>query len=173
MGFSLYFMNLTHDEVVDADRAGLAVFLERHASVSSEAFGDASHAIAPGTLSFDGAFSDLYLNSLDQEGPVTGGIWHATLSAQECDFIFELCVAGNLVIVNPQGAPNLLVPGPGRDVAALPTFDGPSAIVSVGSGNDIRRQLTGDFEGFERYRDKVTGRSGAPLRERDRERDLE
>ncbi|WP_285042556.1 hypothetical protein [Plantibacter sp. LMC-P-059a] len=155
-------MNLTRDEVVDADRAGLADFLERHTAVASEPVDDASHAIAPHRFSFDGSSSDLYLDPLDQEGPVTGGIWHATLSAQECDFIFELCVAGNLVIVNPQGAPNLLVPGPGRDAAALPTFDGPTAIVSVESGADLRRWLTGGFEGFARYRDVVTGRVDAP-----------
>lgn len=162
MGFSLYFMNLTHAEVIDADRAGLALFLERHAAVSSEASGDASHAIAPHSLSFDGSSSDLHLDPLDQEGPVSGGIWHATLSAQECDFIFELCIAGKMVIVNPQGSPNLLVPGPARDANSLPTFAGPAAVVAVGSGDDIRRQLTGDFEGFERFRNEVTGRSGAP-----------
>lgn len=163
MGFSLYFMNLTHDAVVDADRAGIADFLERHAVASSS--GDGSYAISPMTLSFDGSSSDLHLEALDQEGPVSGGIWHATLSAQECDFIFELCLAGKMVIVNPQGSPQFLVPGPARDPASLPEVDGPDLIVTVSSGDDIRRHLSGDVEQFEKYRDRVTGRADAPASE--------
>lgn len=104
MGFSVMFMRLECDTLIDPDREGIATFLrERGLEVAPSADGT-HHLTGPdGFLEFDGRWTDLHLSPLDTEDRITGGIWHATLSDEECRFVHDLCVAGKMLVVNPRG----------------------------------------------------------------------
>ena len=122
MGFSLYFMRMKNDQQLDVDRDAIVSFLGQRGLQVSPLSG---HLVdgAGQALKFDGGYTDLTLDQLDQGEPLTGCIHHATLSAAECTFIYDLCAAANFLIVNPQGDPSYLVPrrwrGPCRVVSTL------------------------------------------------------
>lgn len=158
MGFSLIFMRMTADEQLDADRAGLAAFLEKRGLEVAPSTDNTHHlADSTGQLTFDGYWTDLHLDPLDQEGPVSGGLWHASLSEQECEFIYELCVAGRLLIVNPQGSPDLVVPGHNHEPSDLQSSDNTYEVAWVDSPDQLTEALTGGFQAFVEYRRRVIG----------------
>ncbi|RKW70463.1 hypothetical protein [Galactobacter caseinivorans] len=153
MGFDLYFMRVNGQETYDADRAGLAAFLDRHRlhqvpDLSTAVMVDQSGA----PLSFEGYQSELYLNLLDQSEPVTGNINHATLSDEETVFIYDLCVAGGFVIVNPQGEPDNLVPGGVFDSSFVSPY---GSTAWVNSAAELQEALSGNFERFLEYRRQI------------------
>lgn len=156
MGFSLMFLRTSGDAQADADRAGLAAFLERRGLAVAPSSDSIHHLSgADGPLRFDGQWTDLHLDPLDQEGPVGGGIWHATLSDEECAFIHDLCVAGRLLVVNPQGAPLYVVPGGTHEPEELPTGHGDAGVAWVAGPSELQQALTGGFEAFREFRDRV------------------
>lgn len=157
MGFSLVFTRIAANDVVDADREGLAAFLGAH-DLRLAPSNDAVHHLTgtAGLLAFDGHRTDLHLDSLVQEEPVSGGIWHATLSQQECAFIYGLCAAGKMLIVNPQGPPILVVPGSNHDAGDLPE-DMLGDTAWVNTPEELQLVLSGGFEQFLRYRAQIVG----------------
>ena len=159
MGFGLYFMRLASQDVVHPDLHRLAAWLEYrglHVAPSN----DSTHHLAgpDGQLSFDGHWTDLHLDPLDQEEPVTGGIWHATLSRAECEFIYALCLVGRMLIVNPQGPPTYIVPERNHRRADLPS-SGDDDIAWVNNADELAQALTGNFAAFLEYRNQVVGGS--------------
>ncbi len=164
MGFSLNFMRIGPDAILDADRDGLAAWLAgRELEVAPST--DETHHLrgADGQLRFDGHWTDLHLDPLDREEPVTGGIWSATLSAEECAFVYDLCVAGRMLIMNPQGGPLLLVPGRTHEAADLPESIAASDIAWVDSADELAEALGGGFQRFVEFRDQVTGDASDPV----------
>lgn len=160
MGFSLTFMRIGPDAILDADRAGLADWLASRGLEVAPSTDSTHHLRGPaGLLTFDGSWTDLHLDPLDQEAPVTGGLWHATLTAEECAFIFDLCVAGRMLIMNPQGLPFLLVPRGNHDTVDLPASIAAAEIAWIDSAADLAEALSGGFERFVQFRDQVTGGS--------------
>jgi len=158
VGFSLIFMRLRGDESLDADRAGLAAFLaERDLEVAPS--NDTIHHLSgpDGQLTFDGNWTDLHLSPLDQEQHVSGGIWHATLSEQECAFIYDLCVAGKMVIMNPQGPPEFVVPDRNHTAEDLVEAVNDPQIAWVDNAEELAEALGGNFTAFVEYRDRVLG----------------
>lgn len=151
MGFSLSFYPIDGGDLGDADRDGLAAFLDaRGLSVHSD--GSGLFSADGAALSFDGARSDLALDVLDQPEPVTGTLPHATLSSSECTFVFDLCTAGRLMIVNPQGDPTYL------GIAGIhdgDDFPDPDDAVVVGSAAELALALEGGFERFQDYLQRV------------------
>lgn len=162
MGFSMIFMRFEGKVDVGADRDGLKAFLrQRDLEIELSAY-ELHHLRGPhGALEFDGHRSDLHLSDLNQEEPVSGGIWHASLSRQECAFIFDLCVAGRMLAVNPQGDPTIVVPigshGP-EDLAGLGVD--PESIAWVANAEEFEEALTGSYQHFANYRDHVIREAG-------------
>ncbi|GAB2641356.1 hypothetical protein ABI214_00550 [Prescottella soli] len=149
MGFSLGFYRIDGGELVDPDREGIAEFLRvRGLRVEHRSLVDDDGAV----LAFDGAWSDLYLDPLDQDGPLSGGIDHATLTAAECEFIYGLCVAGRLMVVNPQGDPMYVVPARNHGDEALPD---PEGTTWVDSPEELASALGAGFGEFQEYRCRV------------------
>jgi hypothetical protein len=126
------------------------------------ACGDHDLLVGPdGRLTFDGYWTDLRLRPPDQEEPVGGGISHATLSDEECAFIFGLCVAGHLLIVNPQGAPTFVVPQDNHIADDIPKgFCETTAWVN--SPVELREALTGSSEGFLRFKEHILNTAPRP-----------
>ncbi len=156
MGFSLIFVRVQGDEQRDADRDAVAVFLESRGLRAADSDGQGSLLVdADGqALAFDGHWTDLHLDPLDQEAPVSGGIDHASLSDEETTFIYELCVAGGFLIANPQGNPTYLVPGANHAPEDVPD---PEDVGWVNSASDLRQALAGNFDDFRRWRNRVVG----------------
>lgn len=154
MGFSLLFMRLEGNSTADVDRSGLASFLAQnglHIAPSS----DGVHHLSgeSGALTFDGHFTDLHLDPLDKVGKVGGGIWHASLSAAECRFVYELCVAARMLIVNIQGAPTYLVPGRNHRAEQLPEIiDQQNEVVWVDSPEEFALVLQEGMARFQEFK---------------------
>ncbi len=162
MGFSLIFVRLDGDDGADADRDGLRRFLAARGLRAPTGPGVGELTGVDGELlAFDGRWTDLHLDPLDKSEPLSGGIWHASLSPQECDFVFDLCVAAGWLIVNPQGDPEILVPGGTHTPEQLPSYlaEAGETAVYVGSGAELRQALTSDFTAFLAYRDQVLDES--------------
>lgn len=164
MGFSLIFVRVQGDEQRDADRDAVAAFLGARGLRSAESDGRGSLLVDAGgrALSFDGYWTDLHLDPLDQEEPLSGGIDHASLSDEETTFIYELCVAAGFLIANPQGNPTYLVPGANHAPEDVPD---PEDVDWVNSSAELRRALAGGFDDFSEWRDRVVaqyadGRAG-------------
>ncbi|TQL77150.1 hypothetical protein FB566_2700 [Stackebrandtia endophytica] len=151
-------MRVQGDKQLDADRAGLAAFLaERNLHVAPST--DSTHHLAGpgGQLTFDGHWTDLHLDPLDLQEPVSGGIWHATLSEQECAFVYDLCVAGKMVIINPQGPPEFVVPGRTHTPDDLEGMFEDPQIAWVDDAEELAEALGGNFESFLAFRNQVLG----------------
>ena len=107
-------------------------------------------------LTIDGAFSDLHLDSLEQSDPLSGGIFHATLSPAECAFVYDLCSAAGFLIVNPQGDPTFLVPQRNHEPDDVPSW-------RTSSGSTAPRNWRGRSPVVSKrsreFRDRVTGRA--------------
>lgn len=156
MGFSLTFMGMRGDTEVGADREGLARFLEQRGLEVGPSPDSTHHLRGPdGDLRFDGSWTDLHLDPLDQEGPVSGGIWHASLTDEECGFIYDMCVAGKMLIFNPQGDPLAVIPGRVLHPLDLPEEVEPGDTAWVDSAEELKDALSGNFERFVQYRDQV------------------
>jgi len=159
MGFSLNFMAIDGDDVIDADRERLRSFLdERGLTCEPDQEGDIGtlldHAGRP--LALDGSVTDLHITPLDHEGEVTGGIWHATLGPEELEFIFDLCIAAGWLVINPQESPNVVVPRRNHSPERLTNewFD-PTAWVDDAS--ELGEALSGSHEGFLNFKRRALG----------------
>jgi hypothetical protein len=157
MGFSLMFLRVRHGDLVDADRAGLADFLAREGLVAPDDAGELRRSSDGEALAFDGRWTDLQLDGLSQEEPVTGGIAHATLSPDEVSFIFRLCVAGKMMVINPQGSPMYIIPAETHVREELPD---PEDTVWVGTPVELAQALGSSFGDFSTFRDRVIGQAG-------------
>ena len=152
MGFSLGFYPIQGSDLGDADREQLRDGLAgRGLGVHSDASG--LFQVANGeSLAFDGAWSDLTLDPLDQAEPVTGSLSHATLSEAECTFVFEMCTAGKLMIVNLQGDPMYLgITG----IHTAEMFPDPADSVWIDSPAALASALGASFGDFQSFRSRV------------------
>lgn len=158
MGFSLYFMRMKNDQQLDVDRDAIVSFLGQRGLQVSPLSG---HLVdgASQALKFDGGYTDLTLDQLDQGEPLTGCIHHATLSAAECTFIYDLCAAANFLIVNPQGDPSYLVPNRNHGPDDVLPLEG---VVWVDEAEELARALSSGFDSFRRFVERVrsVGRLG-------------
>ncbi|WP_433676818.1 hypothetical protein [Microbacterium gorillae] len=152
MGFSLHFMVIDRDQIIDADRAGLIAFLDASRLRIDRRWSQLSNVDTDEPLSFDGSPSDFSLDPLDQADPVTGYLSHATCSPAECAFIFDLCRAGRMMIVNAQGSPMYIgITG----IHNLEAFPDPEDTAFVGSGDELFEVLSLGYAGFQEYRARV------------------
>ncbi|WZH36737.1 MAG: hypothetical protein PIR02_18625 [Microbacterium enclense] len=152
MGFSIMFMRLGGSEILDADRAGLAAFLASEGLVSSGGSGELLRVSDGAPLAFDGYWTDLHLDDVSQEEPVSGGIDHATLSPDEVSFIFHLCVAGKMLVINPQGDPLYIVPDGTHERDDVPD---PDDVAWVQTPEEFAHALGVSFGAFASFRDRV------------------
>ena len=160
MGFSLIFMRIAEGDGVDADRAGLAAFLtERGLHIGGPGGGIVDQA--GNDLSFDGSWSDLRVDPLDIAGHVTGSIDHATLSPAESSFIFDLCLAGGFLVVNPQADPMLAVPRRNHLPEDLPEVPDDS-VAWVDSPAELVTALSGGFDAFQTFKTAVLAQDSRP-----------
>lgn len=155
MGFSLSFFPIENGDLGDADRDGLAAFLAAQ-GLRVDPNGNGLLFANGEPLSFDGSWSDLTLDPLDQPEPVTGALSHATLTESECAFVFDLCAAGKLMIVNPQGNPTYIALA---DVHSREASPDPDDSVWVRSATELALALEGGFGRFQDYLQRV--RSGS------------
>lgn len=149
------FLRLKNEHQADADRVGLKQFLDGQGlRVCHDGyFGTLVDAEDRG-LAFDGSFSDLHLDPLDQPDPVSGGILHATLSLDECRFIFALCLAGQLLVVNPQEDPIFVVVAHNHHVEDLPDD---CVTAWADNAEELASALDGSFRRFLDYRNHMLG----------------
>ncbi|MGC0362773.1 hypothetical protein ABH922_000757 [Rhodococcus sp. 27YEA15] len=157
MGFSIYFMRVAQDRQLDADRDGIVDFLDRrglHVVANPHGCSILDNEGVP--VKFDGYHSDLLIDSLEQDKPLTGGIDHATLTNDECEFVYDLCVAAGFLIVNPQGSPTYVVPHRNHMPDDLPDLDDTAW---VESGSELSQALTGSFGDFRVFRNRVISQS--------------
>ena len=157
VGFSMSFMRVRDGEAVDGDRDGVRRFLgDRGLTVETRHETSAHLLTAEGNqLSLDGSWTDLHVNPMDSPHEFSGGIWHANLSVEECEFIFDLCVAAGFLICNHQGSPMFVVPKNNHGVDDLQQLVDDPSIVFVESADEMRRALLGDFARFVTYRNQV------------------
>lgn len=151
------FVRVRNGDLVDADRAGLADFLTREGLIPPDDSGELRRSSDGEALAFDGHWTDLELDGLSQEEPVTGRISHATLSPDEVSFIFGLCVAGKMMVVNPQGSPLYIVPAETHVREELPD---PEDTVWVATPAELAHALGSSFGDFSTFRDRVIGQPG-------------
>ncbi len=155
MGFSLLFMRIENGEIADADHQGLNQFLTQQGlQIQSQAHSGGLVDQKANSLTFDGSFTDLHLDPLDQTEPVTGGIDHATLSEDECQFIYNLCVAGKMMIINPQGDPTYVIPQHNHIPQDIPDVDD---AIWVNSAEELYLAFSKGFEAFKHFKEKVIG----------------
>ena len=118
MGFALLLYRIDGDQHVESNRDGLNAFLKRRRmrmKIFPPTDSDRSSAIL---LNEDGSHVDIggildlhFSNVLEEEDKtMTAWLGHAHLTADECDFIFDLCVSAGFVIANPQEDPSDIVP---------------------------------------------------------------
>lgn len=152
MGFSLGFYPIQGSDLGDADREQLREFLaNRGLGVHPDSSG-LFHVANGEALAFDGAWSDLALDPLDQPEPVTGSLRHATLSEAECTFVVEMCTAGKLMIVNLQGDPMYLgITG----IHTTEMFPDPADSVWIESPAALASALGASFGDFQSFRSRV------------------
>lgn len=155
MGFSLVFEKIKDgEEIADIDRKKLEQFLKNKGLIISE---DKTLRHQNGDfLTFDGVFTDLHLAPLDSEKPLSGGIDHATLSAEECSFIYELCEAVGWLIINPQGDPSFIIPNENHAQEDIPEdFED---IVFIENAQELQKVLSGGFSDFQNYLKQILGK---------------
>lgn len=157
MGFSLQRVRFDGDAQVDADRAGIATWLEeRGLSLERRPDGLCRFLGSDGNpLELDGRERDLHLDPLDGAEPVGGGIWHAGLGQEECSVLHDLCIAGRMLVVNPQGPETVIVPGGTHRPKGLPGWCEQGGVAWVDGPQALRRAVLGGFESFEAYREQV------------------
>jgi hypothetical protein len=90
-----------------------------------------------------------------------GGIWHATFTSEECQFIFDLCVACGFLVCNHQGgdaeSPMFVVPQGTHRLDDIAELDPDGSYRFVNTADELRAALTGDLEHFVAYRNSVLG----------------
>lgn len=172
MGFALLLYRIDGDQHVESNRDGLNAFLKRRrmrmkifpptdSDRSSSAIllnEDGSHVDIGGIL--DLHFSDVLE---EEDKTMTAWLGHAHLTADECDFIFDLCVSAGFVIANPQEDPSDIVPRGNHTAEQLRAImESISSeayqqqeIVVVNSGKELQAQLIGTFQDFLEWRDRV------------------
>lgn len=151
MGFSLRFQSFREDVTPDTLRHAITTFLsDRGLAIDP----DSGELHRGGTsLTFDGEPTDLYITGLIGDEPPSGGIDHARLSHSECDFIYDLCVAGQWVIINLQQNPLIIVPNVAYDRAKLAEVEAvmEEESVFVTSAAELRSTLAAGFAEFVDY----------------------
>ena len=152
-------MRVRGGDAADGDRAGARAFLESRGLGTDGQPETSAHLVdAAGTpLAFDGDLTDLHINALASEVEFNGGIWHATLSDEECQFIFDLCVAAGFLVCNHQGDPIFVVPCGNHSPADLEALMEEPSVAFVETGAELREALSGGFGRFVEYRNRAVG----------------
>ncbi|GIJ95848.1 hypothetical protein CAPN001_04170 [Capnocytophaga stomatis] len=144
MGFSLHFQRIKNGEEAVADRDGFYQFLtKKELTLEGELLTDKNGK----PLEFDGSFTDLYIT---QEDELSAYLGHATLSYTECDFIFEMSVAANWLIINPQGDPTFIITNNNHQPEDIPE-DFENDFVFVQNSKELQLALSKGFSDFQDY----------------------
>lgn len=155
MGLSMSFMRIQPDKIVDANRTGIAQYLEaRGLKVPAGQDSNGIVTLDERPLTFDGYWSDLRLDPLDKNGPLIGHISHATLTPEECEFIYGLCVAAGFLIINHPGNPLYVVPHHNHTPDDLPEHDELYDVAWVDNSVELSRALSGEMDAFREYRSR-------------------
>ncbi len=149
------FIRVREGEWVDADRDAARAFLDAHGLHPDPAQDTSAYLLhEDGTpFTFDGYPTDLHVDSYETGGKWQAGIWHATLSEPEVEFIYDLCVAVGLAVCNHQGDPLMIIPAATHSVTDLAGLD--EAPVFVNSADELRIALSSGFDHFLEWRDRV------------------
>lgn len=162
MGLSLSFLRISPDAIIDAHRAGISRFLEqRGLRIVADEHGGAIVTQDDQRLTFDGHWADLRIDPLDQIGPVTGHLSYATVSPEECAFVYELCVAAGFLIINPPGAPLYVVPRRNHTPEDLPEHEDDDA-AWVNSSAELAQALSGEADAFRAHRGGAVAQEAPP-----------
>ena len=147
------FMRIRDGRHVEGDREGARRFLDKRGLVLESGYETSAHVLVAGgqRLSFDGSWTDLHLDQLEGSAPFSGGIWHATLSEAECQFIFDLCVAAGFLVCNHQGDPYFVVPARNHRSADLEAAMDQQRPVFVDTARELQDALVGGFHQFVEY----------------------
>lgn len=149
MGFSLQFFRLENGETIDGNREGFYQFLNEKELVVSEnkLLKDKNGE----NLTFDGYFTDLYIT---QEPELSASLDHATLSDEECQFIYEMSVAACWTIINPQGDPMFLIPNNNHQPSDIPEgFE--DDIVFIQNSTELQMALNQGFSAFQKFLNNI------------------
>ena len=154
MGFALLLYRIDGDQHVESNRDGLNAFLKRRRTrmkifppTDSDRSSSAILLNEDGSHVDIGGILDLHFSDVLEEEDKTMTAWlgHAHLTADECDFIFDLCVSAGFMIVNPQGDPSDIVPRGNHTVEQLRAItesmseaDPQQDIVVVNSGESFK-----------------------------------
>ncbi len=157
------FMRLGGEGQLDSDRVGLGRFLTERGLQVDHQNESSSHLLDSDgiRLEFDGRSTDLFLDPFDKPGNQGGGIFHATISAAEMDFIFDLCVAASFLAINHQcssDSPMFIIPARNHDASELEELVKEASYLFVDTAAQMRNALLGDLEQFVEFRDRVIGR---------------
>lgn len=157
MGFSLHFMRIKHEKEIGADKEGIQKFLkDRNLTIKPDdtSFYDSNDK----ELEFDNYFSDIFLDGFDTES-ISAGIYHATLTTDECEFIYHLCVAGKMMIFNPQGNPTYIFVHDNHNFADLGLSEDDEDLkedfVTINNGIELQKVLTEGFSEFSQWLEKI------------------
>lgn len=151
MGFSLRFHSFQKDAAPETAREAITRFLRDRGLEIKHETGEVM--CGDGPLEFDGEPTDLYITGLVGDEPPSGGIDHATLGRSECDFLYDLCVAGQWVVINLQQNPSIIVPNVTYDRAKLAEMEAAmeEEAVFVTSAAELRSALSAGFAEFADY----------------------
>lgn len=145
MGFSLQFYRFENGEPIDGNRESFYQFLDKKelALAENKLLKDKNGEY----LTFDGYFTDLYIT---QEPELSARLDHATLSDEECQFIYEMSVAAGWIIVNPQGDPMFLIPNNNHQPSDIPEgFE--DDVVFIQNSAELQMALNQGFVAFQNF----------------------
>jgi hypothetical protein len=75
----------------------------------------------------------------------------------ELEFIFDPCVAGKMLIINPQGSPGCIVPG--GTYSPEDVEDREDSVLWVDNAEELSEVLASSSSRFREFRNLVLGRS--------------
>ncbi|MFL6632456.1 MAG: hypothetical protein ACJ8HJ_09095 [Massilia sp.] len=154
MSFDLYLIRLENGEPVQPDRSAILEVFRRYPNVDADgsdfydvSFDDGSHV----QLLAKGLETDEELNIC------TFYLRNFTFPIMR--FIYEVAVAGDMMVMNPQGqgtedSPAALIV---NEAQRQRLWADPGHVQLLTSAQDLGRALGGDVSGWQAYRDQVVG----------------
>jgi hypothetical protein len=158
MSFDLFLYHFENGDSAGADRGAVKDVIRRYGNPKRDEYGRYT-ALLP-----DGSSITVSADELETEGAFTGCAFHLHgISIDDCGFILDLAVAGDMVIFNAQGRDEpdnpVMILSRKAQADQVPKEMYKHAIV-VTSAQHLYALLEGSFEGWARFRDQVLRRSG-------------
>jgi hypothetical protein len=152
MSFDLFLSGFEHGDVAPANRAAVLQTLRRHSDVQPDDFGFYRIEFT------DGSSTELNCKELEGASEFTNCMFHMrSFSPAEIQLVYEVAVAGDMVIFNPQGddsdeSPSVILIHAAQrvqlteQVAQKPRLIGSALELGVALGADVSR--------WQAYRDR-------------------